>query len=136
MDARGSGRGLLRSMAQTAHRPLVKASPGSPLEPGAYGARHGFAGFPEGNGRRGPTGESGKTEPGTARHRGSGRGLCPSQNRSSGCSSSQRSSSLSGVAGIRSTWIPVASSIAEAIAGAPPSIGSSPMPLAPNGPFG
>src|SRR6185295_7497547 len=42
--------------------------------------------------------------------------------------------SLSGVIGISVTNAPVASNTAAAIAGAPPSIGSSPTPFAPKGP--
>src|SRR6267378_2402125 len=43
-------------------------------------------------------------------------------------------STFSGVAGISSSHTPVASWIAAMMAGAGPSMGSSPMPLAPNGP--
>src|SRR6266540_903999 len=43
-------------------------------------------------------------------------------------------STFSGVAGISSSHTPVASWIAAMMAGAGPSIGSSPIPLAPNGP--
>ena len=44
------------------------------------------------------------------------------------------SNTFSGVAGTSSSQTPVASWMAAMIAGAGPSIGSSPMPLAPNGP--
>ena len=50
------------------------------------------------------------------------------------CTVSIISASTSGVTGIRRMSIPVASAIAFAIAGAVPSSGSSPIPLAPAGP--
>src|SRR3954469_2153516 len=46
----------------------------------------------------------------------------------------EASNNFSGVAGISATGIPVAFSTACTVAGAPPSIGSSPTPLAPKGP--
>src|SRR6185295_5728616 len=51
-----------------------------------------------------------------------------------GVVSSSPRNNRSGVAGISSTGMPVAFSIACTAAGAPPSIGSSPTPLAPKGP--